>query len=62
MRKKINYTQKDMADYLKISQPTYQRKETGDSQFLLEEIVAMIILFDCTFSEIFGELIYYYEN
>ena len=62
MRKEINYTQKDMARHLKISQPTYQRKETGDSQFLLSEIVALIILFDCSFSEIFGELIYYHEN
>lgn len=52
-RKLHNLTQEDVAKYLKMSNVSYSKKETGKQEFRLSEARALSELFDATIEEIF---------
>ncbi|SDM36946.1 DNA-binding transcriptional regulator, XRE-family HTH domain [Halarsenatibacter silvermanii] len=49
-------TQQDMADYLGMGRSTYQRKEYGENQFLLNESIILMLFFGEPFMDLFGDL------
>ena len=53
-RKINNYTQRQMADYLQITQPSYIRYENGSSQPTLENLVKIANLFDVSVDFLLG--------
>ncbi len=55
-REERGLTQQDMADYLGMSRSTYQRKEYGENQFLLNESIILMLFFGEPFMDLFGDL------
>lgn len=53
-RKLNRYTQRQMAEYLQITQPSYVRYENGSSQPTLENLVKMADLFDISVDYLLG--------
>ena len=53
LRKVYNVRQKDLADYLNISERTYCNKEKGISQFTSDEMFALSKYFKKSLEEIF---------
>lgn len=53
LRKDRGYSQKDMADYLKINITSYGAKERGQQQFTTDELFEIMDLFKLSFEDIF---------
>lgn len=53
LRKKAGMSQKQMAEYLNISEDTYGKKERGQLQFNMSEMFAIAELFNQTLDDIF---------
>ncbi len=53
-RKLNKLSQKSVADYLRISQPSYIRYENGTSEPTLENLVKLADLFDVTADYLLG--------
>ena len=53
-RKLNKYTQKQVADYLEIAQPSYIRYENGSSEPSLEKLVKLADLFDVSVDYLLG--------
>ncbi|MCQ2387885.1 MAG: helix-turn-helix transcriptional regulator [Clostridia bacterium] len=54
LRKQNNLTQREVANYLSISQPSYIRYEKGTSQPNLENLVKLADLFDVSVDFLLG--------
>lgn len=46
-------TQKELADLLKISLPSYRLKEVGKIEFRMNEINLLLKILDCKYEDIF---------
>ena len=54
IRNENNLTQKDMAEFLNISQDTYGMKERGEREFYVSEVNDILDLFPkCSYKELF---------
>ena len=53
-RKLNNYTQRQIAEYLDIAQPSYIRYEKGTSEPSLENLVKLADLFDVSVDYLLG--------
>lgn len=53
LRAEHDLSQEEMAKLIRISSSSYQRKETGESQFLLIEAYRIADIFDMSIDEIF---------
>lgn len=53
-RKLNNYTQRQLAEYLQIAQPSYIRYEKGTSEPSLENLVKLADLFDVSVDYLLG--------
>lgn len=53
LRAERSYTQNDVANFMGISLTSYQRKESGTSQFTASEIIKIAEIFQVDISEIF---------
>ena len=63
MRKKYGYTQKQVADFLDISRPSYSEVESGKRELKESEVLVLSELFDLSPSEIIRrDSIDYYER
>lgn len=49
------YTQREMADKLGISQPSYSQKENGDRGFTIEEIKKLKKILKVSYEQLFDE-------
>ncbi len=58
LRKLNNLTQRQVADYLKIAQPSYIRYENGSSQPSLESLVKLADLFETSIDYLCGRVEY----
>lgn len=54
MRLLCGYTQREVAEYLHITQPSYIRYENGASEPTLENLVKLADLFDVSVDELLG--------
>ena len=57
-RKLNNLTQRQVANYLKIAQPSYIRYENGTSEPSLENLVKLADYFDVSIDYLLGREIY----
>ncbi len=57
-RKLLNKTQVEMAEYLKISQPSYIRYENGSAEPSYENLVKLADLFDVSTDYLLGRTEY----
>lgn len=57
-RKLNKYTQRQVADYLQITQPSYIRYENGSSQPSLETLVKLADFFDVSVDYLLGRTEY----
>lgn len=53
-RKLINKTQREMAEYLEISQPAYIRYENGSAEPTFENLIKLAKLFDVSVDYLLG--------
>ncbi len=54
MRRLCGYTQKQMAEFLKITQPSYIRYENGSSEPSQENLVKIADIFDVSVDYLLG--------
>lgn len=54
-RKLYGYTQRKMAEFLKISQPSYIRYENGTAEPSLQTLVALSDIFDVSIDYLLGK-------
>ncbi|MBQ9081189.1 MAG: helix-turn-helix transcriptional regulator [Clostridia bacterium] len=55
MRKIYRYTQREMADFLNISQPSYIRYENGSAEPSQENLVKIAEIFDVSTDYLLGK-------
>lgn len=53
LRKVYNVTQKELAEYLKITDRTYKNKESGKTAFTSDQMFALAVYFKKSIEEIF---------
>lgn len=53
LRKENNYSQEDLAKILGVTDSTYRNKETGKTQFKMDEMFILANLFDGDMEDIF---------
>ena len=58
LRKLNKLTQRDVAQHLNISQPSYIRYENGKSEPTIDNLIKLADLFDVTLDELCGRCLY----
>ncbi len=57
IRNEKGYTMQELANKLGITKNCYYKKENGITDFYLDEVRKILIIFDCKFEDIFFETV-----